>query len=80
MESAWDIANQEDALNTLEWLLEEGHRARYDSLFLELKSGQPVQEEERKASQECFEAAKKVMSSKLGFTNEHFNGIQTIAA
>lgn len=80
LESAWGIANREDALNTLEWLLEEGHRARYDSLFLELKSGQPVQEEERKASQECFEAAKKVMSSKLGFTNEHFNGIQTIAA
>lgn len=67
-------------MNSLEWVLEEGHRARYHTLFLELKSGQPVQEEEHKASEECFEAAKKVLSSNLGFTYEHFNGIQTIAA
>lgn len=80
LESAWEISNREEALNTLEWLLVEGHRARFDNLFLNLKTGVPINEEELKPSQECYESAKKVIASKLGFSDEDFNSIQTIAA
>lgn len=80
LSSYWDISNPEEAVQTLEWLLSEGNRTKYDELLLALKSGQSFTEEEVGKSQECYESAQEAMIKKLSFTNSDFDRVDTIAA
>lgn len=80
LSSYWDVSNTEEAVQTLEWLLTEGHRARYDQLLIALKAGQSFTEEEVGKSQECYEAAQEVIMKKLSFTKSDFDQVDTIAA
>lgn len=78
--SAWGISGRDDAIDILEWLINEGHRTRYNEVYAALKSGDPIVEEELGKSKSCYEEAKNVIKSKLNFTDEDFNAIETIAA
>lgn len=80
LSSAWDVSNREEAVQTLEWLLTEGHRAKYDELLMALKAGQSFTEEEVGKSQECYESAQEAMMKKLSFTQSDFDRVNTIAA
>lgn len=80
LSSYWDISNPEEATQTLEWLLTEGHRAKYDPLLMELKAGQSFTEEEVGKSQECYESAQEAMMKKLSFAKSDFDRVNTIAA
>lgn len=80
LSSYWDISNPEEAVQTLEWLLSEGHRTKYDELLLALKAGQSFTEEEVGKSQECYESAQEAMMKKLSFTKSDFDRVDTIAA
>ncbi|WP_420901960.1 DUF1266 domain-containing protein [Paenibacillus dendritiformis] len=61
LSSAWDVSNTEEAVQTLEWLLTEGHRAKYDQLLMALQAGQSFTEEEVGKSQECYKSAQEAM-------------------
>ncbi|WP_276918503.1 DUF1266 domain-containing protein [Aneurinibacillus aneurinilyticus] len=78
--SYWDVSNSEEAMQTLEWLLTEGHRAKYDQLLMALKAGQSFTEEEVGKSQECYESAQEAMMKKLSFVKSDFDRVNTIAA
>lgn len=78
--SAWDVSNPEEAAQTLEWLLTEGHRAKYDELLTALQAGQSFTEEEVGKSQECYESAQEAMMKKLSFAKSDFDQVNTIAA
>jgi len=80
LETAWGILNRDDALNTLEWLIEQGHRIEYDETYLSLKAGEPVDEEQFGESKKCYEEVKAVIKELLKWTDEDFRHIQTIAA
>lgn len=80
LSSAWDVSNQEEAVQTLEWLLTEGHRAKYDELLMALKAGQSFTEEEVGKSQECYDSAQEAMMKKLSFAKSDFDRVNTIAA
>lgn len=78
--SYWDVSNTKEAIETLEWLLTEGHRTKYDQLLIALKAGQSFTEEEVGKSQECYESAQEAMMKKLSFTKSDFDQVDTIAA
>lgn len=78
--TAWDISNSEEAAQTLEWLLTEGHREQYDPLLTELQAGKTFTEEEVGKSQACYESAQEVMMKKLSFAKSDFDQVKTIAA
>ncbi|MGG4551216.1 DUF1266 domain-containing protein [Paenibacillus humicus] len=78
--SAWDISNSEEAVETLEWLLTEGHRADYDELLAALHAGESFTAEEVGKSQECYESAKSELIKKLSFAESDFTRLDTIAA
>lgn len=78
--SYWDVSNPEEAAQTLEWLLTEGHRAKYDQFLIALKAGQSFTEEEVGKSKECYESAQEVMMKKLSFSKSDFDRVNTIAA
>lgn len=78
--SYWDVSNPEEAAETLEWLLTEGHRAKYDQLLIALKAGQSFTEEEVGKSQECYESAQEAMMKKLSFAKSDFDRLNNIAA
>jgi len=80
LSSYWDVNNPEEAVETLEWLLTEGHRTRYDELLLALQAGQSFTEEEVGKSQECYESAQEAMMKKLSFVKSDFDRVDTIAA
>ncbi|MGE7672849.1 DUF1266 domain-containing protein [Lysinibacillus sp. NPDC094403] len=80
LSSYWDVSNPEEAVETLEWLLTEGHRTRYDQLFMALKAGQSFTEEEVGKSQVCYESAQEAMMKKLSFAKSDFDKVDTIAA
>ncbi|MCH1627201.1 DUF1266 domain-containing protein [Fredinandcohnia quinoae] len=80
LSSAWEVSNTEEAVQTLEWLLTEGHRGRYDELLIALKAGQTFTEGEVGKSQECYETTQKGMMQKLSFTKSDFDQVDTIAA
>ncbi|MEQ6353398.1 DUF1266 domain-containing protein [Lysinibacillus sp. M3] len=80
LSSFWDVSNPEEAVATLEWLLMEGHRARYDELFMALKAGQTFTEEEVGKSQKCYESAQEVMIKQLSFAKSDYDRVDTIAA
>ncbi|ERI10634.1 DUF1266 domain-containing protein [Aneurinibacillus aneurinilyticus] len=80
LSSYWDVSNSEEAMQTLEWLLTEGHRAKYDQLLMALKAGQSFTEEEVGKSQECYESAQEAMMKKLSFVKSDFDRVNTIAA
>ncbi|MEY9973023.1 putative membrane protein, partial [Lysinibacillus sp. RC46] len=80
LSSYWDVNNPEEAVETLEWLLTEGHRTKFGQLFMALKAGQSFTEEEVGKSQECFESAQEAMMKKLSFTKSDFERVDTIAA
>lgn len=80
LSSAWDVSNTEEAVQTLEWLLTEGHRAKYDQLLLALQAGQSFTEEEVGKSLECYKSAQEAMMKKLTFTESDFNRVNTMAA
>ncbi|MFT9819170.1 DUF1266 domain-containing protein [Lysinibacillus sp. NPDC056185] len=80
LSSYWDVNNSLEAIETLEWLLTEGHRTRFGQLHMALKAGQSFSEEEVGKSQECFEAAQEAMMKKLSFTKSDFERVDTIAA
>ncbi|WCR27483.1 DUF1266 domain-containing protein [Paenibacillus thiaminolyticus] len=80
LSSAWDVSNTEEAVHTLEWLLTEGHRAKYDQLLMALKAGQSFTEEEVGKSQECYESAQEAMMKKLSFAKSDFDQVNTMAA
>ncbi|GIO76201.1 hypothetical protein J27TS7_57150 [Paenibacillus dendritiformis] len=80
LSSAWDVRNPEEAVQTLEWLLTEGHRAKYDQLLMALQAGQTFTEEEVGKSQECYESAQDAMMKKLSFATSDFDRVNTIAA
>ncbi|GED16808.1 DUF1266 domain-containing protein [Aneurinibacillus migulanus] len=80
LSSYWGVSNPEEAVQTLEWLLTEGHRAKYDQLLLALKAGQSFTEEEVGKSQECYESAQEAMMKKLSFAKSDFDRVNTIAA
>lgn len=80
LSASWDVSNTEEAVQTLEWLLTEGHRTRYDQLLIALKAGQSFSEDEVGKSQECYETAQEVIMKKLSFTTSDFDQIDTIAA
>jgi len=78
--SYWDVSNPEEAVETLEWLLMEGHRARYDEFLMALKAGQSYTEEEVGKSQKCYESAQEVMMKQLSFAKSDYDRVDTIAA
>ncbi|PZM67602.1 DUF1266 domain-containing protein [Paenibacillus dendritiformis] len=80
LSSAWDVSNTEEAVQTLEWLLTEGHRAKYDQLLMALQAGQSFTEEEVGKSQECYKSAQEAMMKKLSFANSDFDRVNTMAA
>lgn len=80
LSSYWDVSNPEEAVETLEWLLTEGHRSRYDQLFMALKAGQSFTEAEVGKSQICYESAQEAMMKKLSFAKSDFDKVDTIAA
>ncbi|MDM5248651.1 DUF1266 domain-containing protein [Lysinibacillus sp. G4S2] len=80
LSSYWDISNSEEAVQTLEWLLSEGHRTNFDELLLALKTGQSFTEEEVGKSQECYKSAQEAMIKKLSFMKSDFDQVNTIAA
>jgi hypothetical protein len=80
LSAAWEVNNTEEAVQTLEWLLSEGHRTKFDELLLALKAGQSFTEEEVGKSQECYESAKEGMMKRLSFTKSNFDQVNTIAA
>ncbi|MGE7694674.1 DUF1266 domain-containing protein [Lysinibacillus sp. NPDC094177] len=80
LSSYWDVSNPEEAVETLEWLLTEGHRSRYDQLFMALKAGQSFTEAEVGKSQICYESAQEAMMKKLSIAKSDFDKVDTIAA
>ncbi|QPQ30573.1 DUF1266 domain-containing protein [Lysinibacillus sp. JNUCC 51] len=80
LSSYWDVHNKDEAAETLEWLLTEGHRTRFDQLLMALKAGQSFTEEEVGKSQECYESAQEAMMKKLSFAKSDFDQVNTIAA
>ncbi|MDR0267820.1 DUF1266 domain-containing protein [Paenibacillus sp.] len=80
LSSAWDISNPEEAAQILEWLLTEGHRAKYEPLLMALQAGQSFTQEEVGKSQECYKSAQDVMMKKLSFAKSDFDRVNTIAA
>ncbi|KOP78739.1 hypothetical protein AMS59_12290 [Lysinibacillus sp. FJAT-14745] len=80
LSSYWDVSNSEEAIETLEWLLTDGHRTRYDQLLMALNAGQSFTEEEVGKSQECYKTAQEVMMKKLSFAKSDFDKVDTIAA
>ncbi|MGZ9585190.1 DUF1266 domain-containing protein [Paenibacillus marinisediminis] len=80
LSAAWEVSNTEEAVQTLEWLLTEGHRAKFDQLLLALKAGQSFTVEEVGKSQECYESAQEGMMKRFSFTKSDFDQVNTIAA
>ena len=80
LSAAWEVNNTEEAVQTLEWLLSEGHRTKFNELLLALKAGQSFTEEEVGKSQECYESAQEGMMKRLSFTKSDFDQVNTIAA
>lgn len=80
LSAAWEVNNTEEAIQTLEWLLSEGHRTKFNELLLALKTGQSFTEEEVGKSQECYESAQEGMMKRLSFTKSDFDQVNTIAA
>ena len=39
LKSSWDIVDRESALSTIDWALNEGHRARFGEAFVRFKEG-----------------------------------------
>ncbi|WP_246120447.1 DUF1266 domain-containing protein [Cohnella terricola] len=80
LSSVWDISNPEEAVQTLEWLLTEGHRAKFDQLLTALQAGQTFTEDEVGKSQECYESAQEAIMKRLSFEKADFDRVNTIAA
>jgi hypothetical protein len=82
LERYWDVGSRQEAFNVLEWLIDEGHRTHYDSLYRALKTGNGLEVEDADVikSRECYESAQRVMRDSLKFTDEHYQAVDSIAA
>jgi hypothetical protein len=76
----WEVSDKQSAIETLDWLLNEGHRIDADVVFQEIKNGTAQNYEELKSIVDLCNKAKSTMESKLGFTEEMFNNVNTVAA
>ncbi|WP_055669226.1 DUF1266 domain-containing protein [Desnuesiella massiliensis] len=76
----WDIDDKSTAIDTLNWLVEEGHRTDADEVLAVIKSGDAVSNKQLKSAVDLCNKATSTMKLKLNFTDEMFKNVKTTTA
>lgn len=80
LKDGWDTTSKEAAIETLEWLVNEGHRIEADEVFEVIKAGKGGDYPELKKTIKLYDKANSTMKTQLGFKDESFNNVKTVAA
>lgn len=80
LKEGWDITSKETAIETLDWLVNEGHRTEADEVYEAIKSGEATNYPELKDTIKLYNKANATMKAQLGFKDETFNKVKTVAA
>lgn len=76
----WDIDDKSTAIDTLNWLVEEGHRTDADEVLAVIKSGDAVSNKQLKSAVDLCNKATSTMKLRLNFTDEMFKNVKTTTA
>lgn len=80
LKESWDVIDKKTAIETLDWLANEGHRKDADEVYEIIKSGKAGNYPELKKTLKLYDKATSTMKAQLGFKDESFNNVKTVAA
>ncbi|SFC21947.1 DUF1266 domain-containing protein [Clostridium uliginosum] len=80
LKEGWDVTSKETAIEALEWLVNEGHREEADEVYNVIKSGEGGNYPDLNKTIQLYDKANSTMKAQLGFKDESFNNVKTVAA
>lgn len=80
LKEGWDVTDKKTAIETLDWLVNEGHRKDADEVYKIIQSGKAGNYPELKKTLKLYDKATSTMKAQLGFKDENFNNVKTVAA
>lgn len=80
LKESWDITDRKTALESLDWLVNEGHRTEADEVYEVIKAGEGAKYPKLKDTVKLCDKATSTMKTQLGFKDETFNNVKTVTA
>lgn len=80
LEEYWDINDKKSAIETLDWLVTEGHRIDCDAVLKVLKDGNIEEYPQLKDVQKLYEQCNNMMISDLGIDKKTLDKVDNIGA
>lgn len=80
LKEGWNVTSKETAIDVLEWLVNEGHRTEADEVYKVIKAGKGENYTDLNKTIKLYDKATSTMKAQLGFKEEIFNNVNTVAA